>query len=399
MSVREKLIAAFAIAAIIAPNATRADDAVATPNVVTFDEIDHVYANGNVPPPGAFETSLRGVAHTGERPHKRGFLDGALHGLTVAGTQLDNATSIVGSSGQLGQTLHIASGAAALAPVASAMGLAGRGQLDTLVQSYVLPRVSPSGAQLLSGYLAAQQEVAARYPHASSNVAPAPTPSAVATQADDAYARGSLRTYTIASTGRVRIDDPDERLAIVFAPDIGKTYAIDDGNRTVHVTPYDASLAGPAPVAPRPASSSGKAGLRSSVEPLPATTLGDTNASGYRTHVVMNVTASGGACTKATVTSDRVEYFAPIRVASTAANSSPFAPSDVRDACAPAGRVVATGPHIPADELLLYQANTIERTTSAGSQRYTLLIERGNLRTETTAPSGTFEIPEGYRQI
>jgi hypothetical protein len=113
----------------------------------------------------------------------------------------------------------------------------------------------------------------------------------------------------------------------------------------------------------------------------------------------MNVPASAGACTQATVTSDRVEYFAPIRIASTAANSSPFAPSDVRDSCAPTGAVVATGAQIPADQLLMYQSNAIERKTSAGSERYTLVIERGNLRTAATAPSGIFEIPEGYQQI
>src|SRR5664279_5329166 len=228
-------IAAVTIATLTAANAARAQDPVATPAIVSFDEIDHVYTSGDVPPPGAFDQSLRQIAHVSARPRKRGFLEGALHGLSVAGTQLDNAVSIVGAGGQVGQTLHIASGAAVLAPVANAMGLAGQGRLDTLLQTYVLPRVSPSGAQLLSGYLAAQQAAAGRYSHAPSAVASAATPASVPAQAEDSYARGSLRTYTIASTGRVRIDDPDERVAIVFAPDIGKTYAIDDGNRTVHI--------------------------------------------------------------------------------------------------------------------------------------------------------------------
>ena len=392
-------IAAAMIATLTSANAARAADSLTTPAIVTFDEIDHVYASGDVPPPGAFDQSLRAIAHVSAQPRKRGFLEGTLRGLSVAGTQLDNAVSIVGASGQIGQTLHIAAGAAALAPVANAMGLAGQGRLDTLLQTYVLPRVSPSGAQLLSGYLAAQQETAGRYPHAPSAVATATTPAAGPSPAADPYARGSLRTYTVASTGRVRIDDSDERVAIVFAPDVGKTYAIDDGNRTVHVTPYDPSFARSASAVPQSAGASRDPALTSRVEPLPAMTLGQTPATGFRTHVVMNVPAGGGACTQAIVTSDRVEYFAPIRIASTAANSSPFAPSDVRDSCAPTGAVVATGTPIPADQLLVYQANTIERTTSAGDERYTLVIERGNLRTATTAPSGVFEIPEGYRQI
>lgn len=392
-------IAAVTIAALTAASAARAEDPVATPAVVTFDEIDHVYASGDVPPPGAFDQSLRQIGHVSARPRKRGFLDGALRGLSATGTQLDNVVSIVGASGQIGQTLHIASGAAALAPVANAMGLAGQGRLDTLVQTYVLPNVSPSGAQMLAGYLAAQQTTAGRYPHASSAVALAATPAAVPAQAQDQYARGSLRTYTIASSGRVRIDDPDQHVAIVFAPDIGKTYAIDDGNRTVHVTPYDPSFARSAAVLSHPASASTNPALTSRVEPLPATTLGQTPATGFHTHVVMNVPASAGACTQATVTSDRIEYYAPIRIASTAANSSPFAPSDVRDSCAPTGAVVATGTQIPADQLLMYQANAIERKTSAGSERYTLVIERGNLRTSAIVTNGIFEIPEGYQQL
>jgi len=395
----EKLVAAFAMATIVSSNVAGADDAAAAPAVVTFDEIDHVYADGAVaPPPGSFDRSLQQVAHPA-RPRKHGFLDGALHGLSVAGTQVENVSNIVGASGQIGQTMHLASGAATLMPVGSAMGLAGRGRLDTLVQAYVLARVSPSGAQLLSGYLAAQQAAAGRSSHAPGAVASRPTPSAVPAQADDVYTRGSLRTYTIASTGRVRIDDPAARLAIVFAPDVGKTYAIDDGNRTVHVTPYDPSVSGSPSAAAHPATAQRTPALRSHVEPMPPTTLGQTNAAGFHTHVVMNVPANSGTCTKATVTSDRVEYFAPIRIASTAANSSPFEPSDSRDACAPTGAVVATGAKVPADELLLYQANAIERTTSAGSERYTLVIERGNVRTAATAPTGIFEIPDGYRQI
>ena len=392
-------IAAVTIAALAAASAARAEDPVATPAIVTFDEIDHVYTSGDVPPPGAFDQSLRQIAHVGAPPRKRGFLDGALRGLSVAGTQLDNAVSIVGASGQVGQTLHIASAAATLAPVASALGLAGQGRLDALVQTYVLPDVSPSGAQMLSGYLAAQAQTAARYPHAASAGAPAGTPAGVPAQGQDQYARGSLRTYTIASTGRVRIDDPDQHVAIVFAPDVGKTYAIDDGNRTVRVTAYDPSLSRSASVMSQPTSATGNPALTSRVEPLPAATLGQMPATGFHTHVVMNVPASAGACTQATVTSDRVEYFAPIRIASTAANSSPFAPSDVRDSCAPSGAVIATGTKIPADQLLMYQANAIQRTTSAGSERYTLVIERGNLRTDATPPSGIFEIPDGYRQI
>ena len=402
-------ITAVTIAALTAASAARAEDPVPTPAIVTFDEIDHVYADGDVPPPGSFNQSLSQIGHVSTRPRKRGFLDGALRGLSAAGTQLDNVVNIVGASGQIAQTLHIASGAAALAPVADAMGLAGQGRLDTLVQTYVLPRVSPSGAQMLSGYLAAQQTTAARYPHAPNGVAAAATPAAVPAQEADLYARGSLRSYTIASTGRVRIDDPDERVAIVFAPDVGKTYAIDDRNRTVHITPYDPSFPGSAPVSSNPASASGSPALTSRVEPLPAATLGQTPATGFHTHVVMNVPASTGACSQATVTSDRVEYFAPIRIASTTsgvsskpgslAMSSPFAPSDVRDSCAPAGAVVATGTKIPADELLMYQANAIQRDTTAGSERYTLVVERGNLRTAATVPSGIFEIPDGYRQI
>jgi hypothetical protein len=102
-------------------------------------------------------------------------------------------------------------------------------------------------------------------------------------------------------------------------------------------------------------------------------------------------------CAAATITSTRIEYFAPYRLTFRAANESPGG-QRLSGGCDPTVSVKHAGSTVPADQLVVYQANTVEKTTAAGSERYTMVIERGNLAERTSADSSLFEIPSGYRQ-
>ena len=349
------LILALTIAASDVPAGAQE---VTAPAVFAFDEIDHVYSPGAaLPPPDSFDQDLREVVHTNASPaaRKKSFLQGAMQTLNVAGTQLNNAVSIVGSSGTIGQTLNIANGAAAMAPIANMMGLAGTGKIGVLLQTYLLPNVSPSGAQLLSDFLTARSDAMSRYPR---------TALATATETPDlaTYGHGSLRKYSLASNGWVRIDDPDAHVYVVLEPDVGKIVAVDDANRTIRIVAYDTVLASPLAV-------NGKNGtplVTSKRDALGTKALARTSAEGFHTHVIMHVAADNHGCAQATVTSDRVEYFAPIKVPSAAANTAPLAPTGTHDDCVPAGGIASSGAAPPADQLLLYQANTVERKTAGG---------------------------------
>jgi len=209
----------------------------ATLGALEFDEIDHVYTTEAVPPPGTFRQDAGLVsaqaaapAPTPEPPRRNSSIFGAL---STAGTVLGAASSVVTSSGELGHALNIADGVARLAPLTTAMGMAGGRQFGALLQTYMLPRVSPTGAVMLQGFLSAQAEYKAHF--GSRGPAPqAPSPQQLAP-----YAKGTIRHYTVAANGWVRVDDPNTKMALIIKPDIGKTYVVDAGSQSVHVGSYE----------------------------------------------------------------------------------------------------------------------------------------------------------------
>jgi hypothetical protein len=141
---------------------------ITAPSVIAFDEIDHVYTTENVPPPGSFERDAGQVAPSAlaaAAPNKSRGIFGAL---SAASTMLGGASSVVASSGELGRTIGIADNVMKLAPLTNALGMAGNRRFDALLQTYLLPRVSPSGAIMLSGFLSAQADYNAHFPSARS---------------------------------------------------------------------------------------------------------------------------------------------------------------------------------------------------------------------------------------
>jgi hypothetical protein len=46
---------------------------------------------------------------------------------------------------------------------------------------------------------------------------------------------------------------------------------------------------------------------------------------------------------------------------------------------------------------VIYSANTVEKTTASGTDRYTMVIERGNVQERVSGDGSPFEIPAGYR--
>ena len=361
--------------------------AAAPPSAVEFDEIDHVYTTGAVPPPGSFRQDAglatapppAAPAQPAARPNR-----GIFGALGAASTILGGASSVVAASGAIGQSLRIADDFTKLSPLVTAMGMAGSRQFDALLQTYVLPRVSPTGAVMLQGFLAAQTEYRAHFGVQRDPSAPPPEPLAP-------YARGALRHYIVASNGWVRIDDPNTNLTIVIKPELRTTYLIDTNAQTVRSASY-----APAAV-PQAAGASGTAAVDDRVEALGPATLDGIAATGYRTTSTLRIN-DGGACRDATITSSRVEYFAPYRIASDAANTAPAsAPSS--GGCDPSATARHGGAKIPAGALVVYEANTVETTTPAGTDRYTFVLERGNLQERAAADLSVFDVPAGYRRI
>lgn len=352
--------------------------------VVEFDEIDHIYTTEVVPPPGSFQQDAALVApapppQQAAAPKKPSGVFGAL---STASTVLGGATAVIGASGEIARTLRIADDVAKVTPIATAMGMVGGKQFDLLLKTYTLPRVSPTGAVMLDGFLAAQAELKNRFPRAQG----APPPEQLVP-----YAKGQLRHYTVAANGWVRINDPSTKTILIIKPDAGKSYVLDGAARTYHASDYTRDTAADA------TSANSTAAVSDRVEALGAATLDGVTTAGFRTRSSLKLAADGTNCTAATITSTRVEYFAPYRIASGAANSSPVGQRQ-GSGCEPAATVTHAGGKVPADQLIMYTANTVEKTTTAGSERYTMVIERGNLTERVSADGSPFEIPSGYRQ-
>jgi hypothetical protein len=356
-------------------------------SAVEFDEIDHVYTTETVPPPGSFRQNAGLVAQpVPEATKKPSPIFGALG---RASTVLGGASSVVSASGELGRALRIADDVSKLAPLTNAMGMAGGRRFDALVQTYVFPRVSPTGSVMLNGFLAAQTEYKSHFGPTRPDAAPAAPPAQLVP-----YAKGALRHYTIASNGWVRIDDPNSKMVLIIKPDAGKSYLIDNAAKTVRTASYSREAPAAAGLG-----ASGTADVNDRIEAIGKTTLDGIAATGFRTQSTMRVAGSGGTCPDTTITSTRVEYFARYRVASDAANASPAAQRPDTGGCEPASTVKHAGAKVPNDQLLVYQANTVEKKTSAGSDKYTVVIERGNVQERSTSDTSAFDIPSGMKQV
>ncbi len=375
-------------AAAVSPAA--AQTAPAAFSAVEFDEIDHVYAmNAVVPPPGSFRQDAGLVAQPAPAATKKP--SPVFGALSRASSVLSGVGSVVSASGEIGRALQITDDVAKVAPVTTALGMAGNRQFDALVQTYMLPRVSPTGAVMLQDFLSAQKEYKSHFGTTQQQAAAAP-PEQLAV-----YAKGALRHYTIASNGWVRIDDPNTKMIVIIKPDVGKLYLIDAGSKSVRTGNYtrsasasNGSTAGP----------NGTAAVNDRVDTLGQTTLDGVQATGFRTQSTLRVAGAGSACPDTTITSTRVEYFARLRVASDAANASPAAQRPDASGCEPASTVAHAGSKVPNDQLLVYQANTVEKKTAAdGSDRYTVVIERGNVQERSAADTTPFDIPSGMRQV
>ena len=364
-----------------------AQTAPAAFSAVEFDEIDHVYTTDAVPPPGSFRKDAGLVDSAPVAPKKPSPIFGAL---SRASSVLSGASSVVSASGEIGRALRIADDVAKVEPLTTAMGMAGSRRFDALLQTYMLPRVSPTGAVMLQGFLAAQTEYKAQFGPTRPDAAPAAVPEQLAP-----YAKGVLRHYTIGSNGWVRIDDPTTRMTVIIKPDAGKAYLIDNGSSTVRTSDYARSARATA----GSAGAKGTVAVSDRTDALGQATLDGVQAAGFRTQSTMRVAGAVGTCVETTITSTRVEYFAPFRIASDAANTSPAAQRPDSGGCEPAGTVKHAGSNVPSDELLVYQANTVEKKTSAGSDRYTVVIERGNVQERSASDLSAFDIPAGMKQV
>ena len=380
--VRHAAALAFAMAgAALCPAGAQTTPAAFS--AVEFDEIDHVYTTETVPPPGSFRQNAGLVAQpVAEAPKKPSPIFGVLN---RASAVLGGASSVVSASGELGRALRIADDASKLAPLTTALGMAGGRHFDALVQTFVFPRVSPTGSVMLNGFLAAQTEYKAHFGTTRAEAAP---PAQLVP-----YAKGALRHYTIASNGWVRIDDPNSKMVLIIKPDVGKSYLIDNGAKTVRTANYVHEAPGAAG-----AGASGIAEVSDRIDSIGKTTLDGIAATGFRTQSTMHVAGAGGTCPDTTITSTRVEYFARYRIASDAANASPAQRPDA-GGCEPASTVKHAGTKVPSDQLLVYQANTVEKKTTAGSDRYTVVIERGNVQERGTSDTSAFDVPAGMKQV
>jgi hypothetical protein len=386
-------VAILALVVAAAAGGPAAPASGAALGALEFDEIDHVYTTEAVPPPGTFRQDAGLVsaqpaaqAAAPEPPRKKNSIFGAL---SAASTVLGGASSVVASSGELGRALNITDGVARLAPLTTAMGMAGARQFDVLLQTYMLPRVSPTGAVMLQGFLSAQSDYKAHF--GSRGPGPqAPPPEQLAP-----YAKGTIRHYTVAANGWVRVDDPNNKMALIIKPDVGKTYIVDAGSQTVHVGTYEAaSAAGGAS-----AGTAGTATVDDRVEALGQTTLDGIPAAGFRTRSTMNVAGAGGTCPDATIVSTRLEYFSGYQIGAGTANTSPLAQTGDASGCDPKSSVKHLGSKVPADRLLMYQANTVEKKTATGTDKYTVVIERGNLQERSAADPSAFDVPAGFRRV
>lgn len=384
--------AALAIALSMAAGAAGPAAAQTVPvafSAVQFDEIDHVYTTDTVPPPGSFRKDAGLVADPAPVVAKKPSpIFGAL---TRASSVLGGASSVVSASGEIGRALRIADDVAKVEPLTTAMGMAGSRRFDALLQTFMLPRVSPTGAVMLQGFLAAQTEYKAHFGPTRADAAPATAPEQLAP-----YAKGALRHYTIGSNGWVRIDDPTTRMTVIIKPEAGKAYLIDNGSKTIHTSDYARSVPATAGSA---GGAKGTAAVVDRTDALGQATLDGVQAAGFRTQSTMRVAGAGGTCAETTITSTRVEYFAPFRIASDAANSSPAAQRPDAGGCEPASTVKHAGSNVPNDQLLVYQANTVEKKTSAGSDRYTVVIERGNVQEISASDMSAFDLPAGMKQV
>jgi hypothetical protein len=184
-------------------------------------------------------------------------------------------------------------------------------------------------------------------------------------------------------------------MALIIKPDIGKTYIVDAGSQTVHVGSYEPASA----VSAASAGTAGTATVDDRVEQLGQTTLDGIPVAGFRTRSTMNVAGAGGTCADATIVSTRVEYFSGYQIGSATANTSPLAQTGDASGCDPKSSVKHVGSKIPADRLLMYQANIVEKKTAAGTDKYTVVIERGNLQERSAADPSAFDAPAGFRRV
>jgi len=217
------------------------------------DDIDHVYTNGNTAAPkrSRFFDTLSGAS-------------GIFSGVARSAVSSVLPTALGRSS-----------------PIANGMGLAGSRRFDTLLQTYLLPRVSPTGTVLPSDFLNAQNEFKNSFPNARTRVGQQPAPERLVS-----YARGTLRYYTIGANGWVRIEEPGGATTLIVKLDLGKTYLMDPVSRSVRIGAYGRPEAASASTA---AASDGTAAVVERVESLGEADVDGVISAGFKTHANVHV--------------------------------------------------------------------------------------------------------------
>lgn len=165
------------------------------------------------------------------------------------------------------------------------MGLAGSRRFDTLLQTYLLPRVSPTGTVLPSDFLNAQNEFKNSFPnartYARTRVGQQPAPERLVS-----YARETLRYYTIGANGWVRIEEPGGATTLIVKLDLGKTYLMDPVSRSVRIGAYGRPEAASASTA---AASDGTAAVVERVESLGEADVDGVISAGFKTPASVHV--------------------------------------------------------------------------------------------------------------
>jgi len=205
--------------------------------------------------------------------------------------------------------------------------------------------------------------------------------------------------------GWERIEDPVAQTATIRKCDLDQVVKLDLRRRTYRIFPAESEPSDPPLRDPgTPGSVAGT--VRQTVSALGPQTLDGTEASGFEDRSTFALTQASGGCHEGSVAFTTRSYYSKAPVPRSVCPITPQRERYPEQAvnivasggCRPRLLAEKAGPLPPSGRLVLYRAIQFvpDASGAAGQAGFTLLTERGNLRTLTAADSNLFAIPPDF---
>ena len=229
----------------------------------------------------------------------------------------------------------------------------------------------------------------------------------------ESLANGRLEHHAFYRTWE-RVDDVAANTATILKCDRHRRIVLDLARKTYRIEDPSAPVSAGAPPSrgctgqqTTMAPGTGTLSVTSDNVALGSQTIDGVQATGVRSTNAIAIENATGSCKNGSFTVSSTAYYAPYRAPRPycplpAALRHPYSPSELATSSDPSGchlrpyvrvRSAATA---PSGRLALYELLSMNAGQDAGSHPMSFVIERGNVRSLSSADAGLFDIPPGF---